>query len=638
VAAAPAAAQTAPLDELSLQDLLNVEVTSVARKEQTIARTAGAIHVITAADIRQSGATTLPEVLRMAPGINVQQLNASQWAVTARGYSGLFANKLLVLIDGRSIYNVLTGGVTWEMQLMPLDTIERIEVIRGPGGSLWGVNAINGVINIITKRADAQQGTRASVRAGTTDPGTYQLGFGGQLGARTYYTGTAQYLQRGTPGVVDGLRRPDAIESLAVAGRLDRTSGINTLSASASVIDSDQVRVDTDLPGRGQLTTAGLRLAWDQAVSSRNQRSLQFSYGGTSETFTAEESLRTHSAAVDLRQRLVLGRRHDLVVGGEYRFQHGRVLGTEHVYLTRPTTSVNLVTAFAQDEIAITPNVAVTPGIKIEHSSDTGAQWQPSIRALWNLSKRRTLWGAASRAVRAPNTYDRFIRIEEPIPTAPGRMPMLLQIGGTPDFRSEIGHVFEAGYRVQRPTFSVDLTAFQADTHRLFGTRSLAPEVEMLGGQPTLIIPIRFINTETPARSIGAEAALSWRPVTWGRLTGSYAHVTIDTDAESQEASSPITGPVPSHQFSAQGSLDLPHGFQLSGALWRISEMALFEVPAYTRLDLRASWTATRALGIAIGAKNLLHGNTLEYRDTVSEQLAVAPTREFYMQLTWGLR
>ncbi|MGE0445312.1 MAG: TonB-dependent receptor plug domain-containing protein [Vicinamibacterales bacterium] len=635
LAAVPLAAQTPSLDELSLQDLLAVEVTSVARKEQTIARTAAAVYVITADDIRRSGATTLPDVLRMAPGFSVSQLNAGAWSVTSRGFGGLYANKLLVLIDGRSVYSPITGGIDWDMQLVPLDTIEQVEVIRGPGGSLWGANAVNGVINIITKRADATQGGRVGVVTSTYEPGTTDLSYGSRLGS-VYSVTRARYVQRRTPGEQAGFDDADGAESFFARQRFDwGQRGVNRFSLDGSV-QGGTLRLVASTPTftppfadehvRVTDTRSGhLRFAWDHTHNSRAETSLQAYYSGGSR-INSFSGNRWHSLDLDIRHRRALGSRHDVVSGVQYRYTLLHDVPSIYSWRSDGDEPARLATGFVQDEIALGRAVRVIPGVKLEHNGDTGLEAQPSLRALWMPTPSQSVWAAASRAVRTPNRQDLGMHLAVAVIPAPTPLPLVLTVDGNPAIRSEVAKAYEVGYRFSRPRFSVDVTAYVTRYADLVASVEGEPEPGFELGRAVLRLPIRFVNADT-VKGNGTEVAISWLPRDWWQIAGSYT--LVDVDKEDAFTDSPNNGAVAPHQFHARTSFELGHGVEASALFYHVSEFAEVGVDAYNRFDARLAWSGRR-IELAAGARNLLRREAPEYRDLVSHVEAAAIRRSLF--------
>jgi iron complex outermembrane receptor protein len=589
-----AAAQSTPsLDDLSLQDLLNVEVTSVARKEQTIARTAAAIHIITADDIRNSGATTVADVLRLAPGLSARQISATEWSVAARGFAGFQSNKLLVLIDGRSIYSPLTGGVLWEMVQMPLDGIARIEVIRGPGGSLWGANAINGVINIITKSADESAGTAVGMRAGTHDPGSLEVAHGGRLGSRGYYATRGRLLQRRSPLSIPGAGRPDPLEGGYGDVRFDWGRGINRFDVTGDIVDGRQKRM------YGIPTVAPF-----------------------AESFTAVD--------VDAQQRIVRGR-HDMVAGAEYRFSDILFVGTPVIYFPDPDIESSLLTAFVQDEVTVTRQLSVTGGVKTEHNADTGLELQPSVRALLALPNQ-SFWAAASRAVRTPNRFDLDLRSTMVFADPGSPLPVAMTVSGDPAFQAERGETFELGYRVRHGAWTVDAAAFRTETRGLGGYREGVPSIELFEGQPAIRMPATLTNRHA-ASSRGGEIAAAWRPGGRWQAGASYAYLSVDVD----EVATGSYDNAPAHEVKATASMPLPLRALLTAHVAYAAAVPSLGLAERHRLDLNTSIPVGSRATLQAGALNLLGSSVAEFRDPLGS-MGAAPRRELFVRLAWRFR
>ena len=638
-----AQAQQPALEELSLQDLLNVEVTSVARKEQTVARTAAAVYVITADDIRRSGATSLPDVLRMAPGFSVSQLNASAWSVTARGFGGLYANKLLVMVDGRSINSTETGGVHWGAQLIPLEQIEQIEVIRGPGGSLWGASAVNGIINIITRNANASQGGRLATQLGTHAPGTFDVSFGSRPGDTVYNVTRGRYVRSGSSTPLAGFADGDRVESFYARTRFDwGQQGVDQFSLSADAQSGDQSQVGGvpiftapyRLPSLEQTTFTGrsVVLAWTRAHSSRVETNLQTYYSGGSRAST-NDATQWHVADVDLRQRRAVGARHDVVAGLGFRYTTFDFQGG--LYRARALTPAqqesSLVTGFVQDEIAVAERLRLTPGVKIERNGNTGIEVQPSLRGIWTPTKSQSVWAAASRSVRTPNRQDRGLHLAIAVLPSPTPLPLVVTVDGNPDFRSEVLKAYEVGYRFQRSRVSVDATTYVTRYQGLLSAVAGAPGPGFELGRPVIRLPITFMNTDG-VRGNGAEVAATWILNSRVRVAGSYTLLDVDGDALGGKTAN--NSPVAPHQWHLRTYVDLPRRVSLTAMYYGVSAFKEVDVDAYNRLDFRTAWTF-RELEIAAGVQNLLRREVPEYRDLVSGFEAAPIRRNVFVSLGW---
>ncbi|HKX31556.1 MAG TPA: TonB-dependent receptor plug domain-containing protein, partial [Blastocatellia bacterium] len=408
------------LTTFSMEDLMNLEVTSVSKKEEKLFRSAAAIYVITQEEIRRSGLTTIPEVLRMAPGLSVARIDGSKWAISARGFNGRFANKLLVLIDGRSVYTPQFAGMYWEIQNLPLEEVERIEVIRGPGGTLWGANAVNGVINIITKRAEDSQGGLLTIGGGSEEQGFGLARYGARIGADASYRVYAKYFNRGGLVNAAGYNAHDWQNWVGGGWRLDwQRSERETLTVQGDIHDTGLRETSTSISLFNPLAPRALTPAeytggnvmgrWTHAFSDRSDMTLQ-TYFDRSCYNSFDVGERVDTFDLDFQHRLAFGRQ-DLLWGLGYRVITDRTRTDSPTQFTPPGRTSHLFSAFAQDELMLVKDrLRLTIGSKLEHHYFTGFDAQPNARLLWTPSARQTVWAAVSRAVRTPARSDRGLR------------------------------------------------------------------------------------------------------------------------------------------------------------------------------------------------------------------------------------
>jgi iron complex outermembrane receptor protein len=449
----PAVAQTRPSDlaVASLEDLMNIEVTSVSKKEEKLFQTAAAVYVITQDEIRRSGLTSIPELLRLVPGVTVARIDGTKWAISARGFNGRLANKLLVLIDGRSVYSPETSGVYWEVQDLLLEDIERIEVIRGPGGTLWGANAVNGVINIITKRAEDTQGVLVTAGGGSEERGFGSFRYGARMGEHADYRVYGKYFKR--IGLVDALGRSanDGQQALRAGGRVDWT-----------LTDRDELTLQGDIYGTrlretptvvspdnpfapfanrpGEFTGGHVLGRWTRAFSKRSDLALQVYYDRFDrDLFDLADHINTFD--VDLQHHVALGQQHDVVWGLGYRLvsheAHGDSATPIHFNPARKTA--HLFSGFAQDEITLVKDrLRLMVGAKLEHNQFSGFEAQPSIRVSWTPSSKQAVWAAVSRAVRTPVRSEQDIKASIQTVPGPGGLPIIVTVFREPKlgFRS----------------------------------------------------------------------------------------------------------------------------------------------------------------------------------------------------------
>jgi iron complex outermembrane recepter protein len=614
-----APSQPSELKSLSIEQLMELDVTSVSRRSEPVSGAAAAIIVITGEDIRRSGANNLPDALRIAAGLEVAQSNGNTWAISSRGFNTTTANKLLVLIDGRSIYTPLFSGVFWDVQDVMLEDIDRIEIIRGPGATLWGANAVNGVINILTKSARDTQGELATVGGGSEEQGFASFRQGGKMGEGTAYRAYGKYSYRDSLALADGDSARDPLRRGQAGFRLDREDSGNggfTFQGDAYHGLAGQtvvVRDDTSLDG------ANLLGRWTHTYASNAGSDLQIYYDYTHRQIPRWFEEHRHTLDIDYQHRQPIGARQDLVWGAGYRITHDQVGNSPGVAFLPDSVTENLFSAFAQDEIALPSHLRLTVGSKFEHNRWTGFEVQPSVRFAWVPDDRRTLWAAISRAVRTPTRYDEDIVFY----TAAGT-PLL---EGSSGFVSEDLLAYELGYRVQpRTGLLVDLAAFYNVYNDL---RSYEPAA------PPAVYPYHFGN-KLNAETWGLEGRVSWQAASWWRLHAGYAYFnknlsfdpgSFDPTGGSSEGDDPRSRAV------LRSLMDLPRRFELDGTLRYVSRLPAPVVPAYTELDLRLGWQASDRLELSLTGQNLLHARHPEFGPP--SPLREEVQRGAYGKVTW---
>lgn len=620
------------VSQLSLEDLLRMEVTTVSRKAQRLTGTAAAAFVLTGDDIQRSGATSLPEALRLVPGVEVARIGSSRWAVSARGFNSRFANKLLVLVDGRSVYSPLFSGVFWEAEDVLLEDIERIEVIRGSGAALWGANAVNGIINIVTRAARRTQGTLVSALAGDEERAQVGVRHGRALDDDTALRLWAKGGLR--QQVIDLIgQRSGADWRYSRAGfRLDRdaaasqrlllTGGVHdgvsgetlivpslTGPAYAKPVFNAQVNRGANLLGRIEWIQANGAPATLQAYVDHSLVDM-----GT--------VLREQRTTVDLdfQSRLAPSSGHDVVWGGGLRHSRDHITTTGGDVISIAPTSRNhrLLNAFVHDEITIVPETwKLIAGTKAEHNNYTGLEWQPNLRAVWTPTPHQTGWGALSRAVRTPSRAERDAEVNLqtlPPQTAanPSPLPMLVHVQSNPALDSESVLSAELGYRTQLgQSASLDIAAFRSHYR---GLRSGATTTDQPTPVSTGAAPYLLYDTITAnglnAHSSGVEVALDWRVTPTWRLQGSYNRLKLQAsrigDPSNDGAADTAEGNSPRYQFGISSSLDLPGQKQLDVRLKRVGQRLSQGIPAYTELDLRWAWRVTPQWELSVVGQNLL--------------------------------
>jgi iron complex outermembrane receptor protein len=637
------------LSQLSIEDLMNIEITSASRKQERATDVAAAVFVITEDDIRRSGMTTIPDLLRMAPGVDVAQINASQWAVSVRGFNGIYANKLLVLVDGRSIYNRIFSGVLWDTADLPLDDIDRIEVIRGPGAAMWGANAVNAVINIVTKTTAQTQGALVRVEGGRFGEQA-SVRYGGTLGAATYRL-YSQWSHRDESVIAAGTRANDAAHSTTTGGRAEW----------ATQLDAFMVE--------GDFTAGQARILWpnfDPATAARDPiaNSPTDTQGGHllgrwTHTRTGGASLRVQSFLdiagrqeplgdyqrrsfdLDTQYHSALGARHDLVAGVGYRFIDERFDGHIGFSLTPPQSASSLVSAFVQDQIALLQNrLAVTLGSQVQYDSDSGAGVQPTARVMWKGFPRQRLWAAVSRALRTPALADRGFRVNYPPVLTETGLPLIVTSVGNPNSETETFVDAEAGYRVELGTrASLDVTSFVGRYDHLVTAETAAPSVQFTPSP--VIIVVNHGGNRLKATTRGLEIAAHWTPVSIWRLDGSYTafHLVPDlADASLDVAAATTDGNAPRAQWQLRSSFTPPIRATLAVAIFHVSSLEGVQVPAYTRADVTAEMRFNKNLSAMVIGQNLLSATHAEFGGVTGLLQTTQVARSASLRLRWTFR
>jgi iron complex outermembrane receptor protein len=588
---------TRELTELSLDELANIEITSVSKKAESLADAPASVFVITADDIRRSGATSLPEALRLAPNLQVAQVGANNYAIRARGMvTANSGNTLLVLIDGRSVYSPLFSGVFWDVQQVMLEDVERIEVISGPGGTLWGVNAVNGVINVITRSArNTQGGLLASGASNRESSGAVR--YGAPTGGDGHFRAYAKYVDREHTETANGTPISDA-SHLAQAGfRADwqRERDILVLEG-----NTYQGTIGQPLPGTISISGVGLELApipvsgvnltgsWTRRLGGGSQLTIQSYYDRTERTVPPTFGEKLDLVDVQVQHSFEVAAAHTVVWGGEYRFARDRVANSDIFAFLPPNVDQRWSSLFAQSESALRTDLRLTFGARLERNDYTGNEFLPSARLAWKPSAEGLLWAAASRAVRAPSRLDRDTFV-------PGRPPFLLE--GGPLVRSEVARVYEIGYRGQlQGSTSYSATVFHADYDHMH-TQEIAPSGTFL-----------TFSDRMKGSTDGIEmwATRQFSPI-WRVSAGFTAQrERLRLEPGSNDATAVATaGRDPAHSWLVRSSLNLAPRTELDVTVRGVARLADPDVPAYITGDVRIGWKPHKDLELSLAARNV---------------------------------
>ncbi|MDA7510977.1 TonB-dependent receptor, partial [Verrucomicrobia bacterium] len=552
------------LRSLSIEELLDVKVTSVSKKSESVSRSAAAITVISQEDIRRSGAMSLPEAIRLAPGMQVAAIDAANWAVSARGFNDIFANKLLVMIDGRPIYTPLFSGVYWDAQETFMEDIDRIEIVRGPGATMWGANAVNGVINVISRDAKDTQGMLAFGTLGTELLGSAGFRYGFQLREDLHMRVYGQYQERDSLVLSDGSDSSDDYELGQGGFRLDwEPSAQNKMTFQGDVYGGASSYLADSFPAAPPFTGQVVRTPnigggnllgrWNHYFSDDSPLSLQMFYDHTARDTGFIEERRT-TFDIDLQQRFPIGPSFEMVVGGNYRHSRDDLVGPLGLAVLPQVDSFNpaeetleLRSGFVQGGWDIIDDeLNFTLGSKFEDNDYTGMEIQPSARLRWQPIERHTLWGAVSRAVRTPSRTERGIQFTQ----AGAGLPGIISFRGSDEFRSEDMMAYEVGYRMQQnERLSWDIATFYNVYDRL-QTREISFPT-LVGGFP--VFPVTAAN-KMQGESYGVEIALNWHLTDWWRIKPSYSflEINVERDAGSTDVTShTLAGSSPQQTFSA---------------------------------------------------------------------------------------
>jgi iron complex outermembrane receptor protein len=604
------------LKQLSVEELLDVEVTSVSRRPERLAQAASAIQVITQDDIRRSGATSLPEALRLASNLQVAQVNSSQWAISARGFNNVLANKLLVMIDGRTVYTPMYAGVFWDAQDVLLEDVDRIEVVSGPGGTLWGANAVNGVINITTRNAQQTQGLLLQADAGTELRAMGGMRYGGELTPDLHYRVYAKAFERDDTVLTNGTQAGDDWNMRQGGFRLDWNPGADLIT-----LQSDAYDGKPNPDGIQAVATSGGNLLgrWQHTVSEDSDFQLQMYYDRVRRDFGNgfSEDLATYD--VDWQHRFALGSRQEVVWGLNARRMDHQVDNLQLFAFLPAHEILNRYGVFIQDEITLVPEqVRLTLGTKLEHNGYTGYEHQPSVRLAWTPTDSQTVWTAISRAARTPARIDRgfYLNIT----------PEIGFIAGG-DFQSEQVQAYELGWRLQPDAgFSLSLSTFFNEYDDL---RSAEP------GGPPFNLPITFANG-VEGDTYGAELTAVYQVLEGWRVKGGYTflkkHLSLKPGSRDLNGGS-VESNDPENQLVVQSLVDLARGIELDAVVRYVDALPSPQVRSYVSVDLRIGWAVTDQLEVSIVGQNLLDERHPEF--VPSSPSAREIERGVYGRVTW---
>jgi iron complex outermembrane receptor protein len=629
---------------------MDESITSASKREQRIGNTPAAVYVLTGEEILRAGHTSIPEALRMVPGLSVARHDSHSWVITARGFAGEFAGKLLVLIDGHSVYDPFYNGVSWELQDVPLENLDRIEVIRGPGAALWGSNAVNGVINIITKKASDTQGGLA-VGGGGPQERAGMMRYGGhsenaQFRAYFKYNEDSASVLRDGASADDGWNmwragfrtdwQPTEANSLTLQGDLyDGREGVSNTVLSLTPPYGVNFKNDDHLSGESVLGR------WTHTSDERSHWSLQFDFDHT-EAPNAIFGTKRNILNLEFQRQLDVGARQTIVYGAG-----SRAIDTQYsesfmqIYPAGRDTD-RLYNIFLQDEIALVKErLALSLGAKLEHNEFSGFELQPSARLLWTPDQRNSLWASVSRAVRAPSPLESETRLNEAVLAgqgSPATPPTLVSVLPNPNLKSETVIAYEAGYRLQpQKNIYLDIAAFVNVYKNLIVTDNYGAFVEMTPAPAHLTVATRYEN-EVKRETRGIEIAPSWQVTDWWKVAGGYTWLQMGRSAQQDQQAAQVEeerpGDSPRHQWNMRSSMQWPRAVTFDTAIYYVDGLPAQNIASYVRLDAHLGCRVNDRLNVSLTGTNLLTERHAEFAG-YGVINPVEIRRTLYASLTW---
>jgi iron complex outermembrane recepter protein len=642
----------ADLSNKSLEDLMNIEVTSVSKKEQKLSQVAAAIFVITQEDIRRSGATNIPDLLRMVPGINVAQINAHTWAVSSRGFNEEFSDKLLVLLDGRAVYTPTFSGVFWDTLDVPLENIERIEVIRGPGATIWGVNAVNGVINILTKKASETRDKLVSGGFGTQAQGFGTAQYGGAIGANTEYRIFGKYSNVSDFSGRDGQPSEDAWHILRGGARLDAAPSPkdavmlrgDIYTGEAGTIQQDVISIVPPLNGAvtsiTSLSGGDIVARWTEEQSATSDTSLLAYFDGYQRNSSDRISERRNTYDIEFQHHVRALKRNDIVWGVAYRNSRGTTQGNLNFSFDPASHTSQFFSFYAQDEIALVPDrLLFTIGARWGREDYTGYEVQPTARILWAPTAKQAAWFAVSHAHRNPSFLETSVRQNVDAFLGSGGVPSLESEFGNPLQKDEILLSWEIGYRRQfSRRFSMESSAFFNHYSDIGSTEPLAPFSESTPPPVHLVIP-SINGNGLHGETHGLEMAGNWQVSGRWCLRASYAllemHMHRDETSQDTETALEIEGSDPRERAGLRSHVSLWSGISWDASAEFVDRLRAQGVPSYARVDTQILWNLGERFTASVVGQNLLRDHHVEFNDDFGNSVSDEIKRSVYVKLAW---
>lgn len=654
------AQQQPPVKDLvdaSIEDLMNVEVASVSKTEQKLSHTAAAVFVITKDDIKRANATNIPDLLRMVPGLEVAQINGSTWAISARGFNAQFSNKLLVMIDGRIVYTPNFAGVYWDTVDLPLEDIERIEVIRGPGGTAWGSNAVNGVISIYTKKAEDTRGGLIEVAAGNVEQESETTQYGGELRSGTDFRVYSKFFNREQMDDLNGQPGGDGWHVLRGGFRTDsRLSAKDTLTVEGDLYSGREGELAFFLPSvsspalvpvnhQVQYGGGAIQSLWKHDSSETSGSTLEVSFNGYRRDDSFEPESR-RSADLDFQHHFALGERNTLVWGAGAHYTGDNIGGSLTVSFNPPSRAMMIFNSYVQDEIALVPaRLYVTVGTKLEHNDYSSFGATPGVQLTWTPSEKHMFWTSVSRALRTPSRNDTNLIVNTGSFVDQSGTLHVMRFLGNPDFRDEVLDAYEAGYRtLLSRRLSLDLAAYFNDYDHLQTTEPLNSFLEA-APPPAHIVDTstfeNFMNGETHGVEMAANLKASAR---WSVSAGYALELLhLHTIAGSVDTATPafVEHGAPRHSAQLRSRFDIRKNIFWDTSIYftdRLSNQGpstLDVIPAYTRLDTGITYRIGERFSITGAGQNLLKAKHTEFEDIFGSMQSSRIKRGAYARVCW---
>jgi iron complex outermembrane recepter protein len=629
---------------------MKVEVSSVSKREQPLSETAAAVFVISKEDIRRSGATNIPDLLRMVPGVYVAQINANTWAITIRAFNGRFSRAVLVLVDGRTVYTPSFGGVLWDVLDMPLSDIDKIEVVRGPGGSVWGANAVNGVINILTKKAVDTKGTLVDAGGGNQHQGLGTVEHGGEASRAVDYRAFLEYQNEASMDGLAGQPGADSWHQLRGGFRADaHLSSQDTLSVQGDLYSmrEDQPRVDppslaspAPVVANAQENLGGgfLMSTWNHTISSESSTSLLISY----QRYVRADVIAETSGSLDLdfQHNIKLGNHQQIVWGLGFRNTIAQATNNSLTSFNPPDRNTNHFSGFFQYQVDVAADqLHLTFGTKLEDAPYTGFAAMPTARVAWTPNGKRMMWASISRALRTPSDSDVSARYNEGAFPGPGGIPVLVSFLGNPNLKNEQLIAYEAGYRMLvYKNLSLAVAIYYNDYTQQDSIAPGAPFLELLPAPAHLVEPLTYQNLSS-GESHGLETYANWKLTNRWTISPGYAfdHVHLHVKPGIQySADLGLTGQdVPTNSAELRNHVSLPGRVSWDASVYFTGALESPRVPSYTRLDTGLTWQWKENLSFSAFGQNLIQQHHLEFTDFSGTSSSTLIPRSAYARITW---